>query len=59
VIDVKDLDYVDTTFLRFLLSVKHQPNKGAWESIAIRHAGRHLRRLLEVTGLIKVFKVEP
>jgi anti-anti-sigma factor len=58
VLDVKDLGYVDTTFLRFLLRVKHQPNKGTRESLTIRHPGPQLRRIFEITGLIKVFTVD-
>ncbi len=58
VIDVENMRYVDTAFLRFLLRVRQQPNKGERSSVRILHATRQLRRVMEVTGLSRVFTLE-
>jgi anti-anti-sigma factor len=58
VFDVEDMRYVDTTFLRFLLRVRQQPNKGTRSSVRIVHATPQLRRVMEVTGLSRVFTLD-
>lgn len=55
VLDVGDVQYVDTTFLRFLLRLRAQENKTSRESIRLVGATRRLRRLLDVTGLTRSF----
>jgi anti-anti-sigma factor len=58
VIDVENMRYVDTAFLRFLLRVRQQPNKGTRTSVRIVHATPQLRRVMDVTGLSRVFMLE-
>jgi anti-anti-sigma factor len=58
VVDAEKLHYTDTVFLRFLLRIRSQPNKGTRDSVRIVHATRQLRRVLEVTGLTKMFTLE-
>ncbi len=58
VIDVSKVDYVDTTFLRFLVNLKHHTNKINKSSIKIVGVGPRLRRIFEVTGLMRQFDVE-
>jgi anti-anti-sigma factor len=55
IVDVAKLEYADTTFLRFLLSLRRQENKSDREAIRLTRVSRRLRRLLEITGLIRVF----
>jgi len=55
VIDVADLEYADTSFLRFLLHLKKHENKSERDAIRLVHVSRRLRRLLEITGLGRVF----
>lgn len=55
VLDVGDVKYVDTTFLRFLLRLRTHSNKSTRESVRLMRATRRLRRLLEVTGLSRTF----
>lgn len=56
-VDVGELKYADTTFLRFLLRLKSQPNKTARDAIRLVRASRRLQRLLEVTGLLRAFQL--
>ena len=58
VIDAENMRYVDTAFLRFLLRVRNHPNKGTRSSVRIVHPTRQLRRVMEVTGLSRVFTLE-
>lgn len=55
VLDVGDVKYVDTTFLRFLLRLRTHANKSTRDSVRLIRATRRLRRLLEVTGLTRTF----
>jgi anti-anti-sigma factor len=57
ILDVGDLKYADTTFLRFLLRLRAQSNKSGRDSIRLVRATRRLQRLLEVTGLDRMFAV--
>ncbi len=55
VIDVEDLRYADTSFLRFLLRLRTHENKRERGSVRLVHVHQRLHRLLEITGLIRVF----
>jgi anti-anti-sigma factor len=55
VMDVADLEYADTSFLRFLLRLKKHENKAQRDAIRLVRVNRRLRRLLEITGLSRVF----
>jgi len=55
ILDVGDVKYVDTTFLRFLLRLRTHSNKSTRESVRLMRATRRLRRLLDVTGLTRTF----
>jgi anti-sigma B factor antagonist len=58
VIDVSKVDYVDTTFIRFLVNLKHHTNKVDKSSIKIVGVSPRLRRIFEVTGLMRQFDIE-
>jgi len=58
VVDVADLRYADTSFLRFLLRLKKHQNKSKPGAIRLVRVNRRLRRLLEITGLARVFTYE-
>jgi anti-anti-sigma factor len=53
IVDVADLNFVDTTFLRFLLDLKRQREQTG--DVRLVHPSRRIRRLLEITGLVRVF----
>ena len=55
VFDVSDLEYVDTTFLRFLLRLKNHANKQQQCSVTLLGMNEKLRRVLEATGLSSRF----
>ncbi len=55
ILDVGDVKYVDTTFLRFLLRLRTHANKSTRDSVRLMRASRRLRRLLDVTGLTRTF----
>jgi anti-anti-sigma factor len=59
VVDVADLQYADTSFLRFLLRLKKHENKSAPQAIKLVRVNRRLQRLLEITGLSRTFTYEP
>lgn len=60
VVDVAGLRYADTTFLRFLLHLR-QPAPDAAKRRCVRLIGvtQNLQRVLEITGLIRIFEVTP
>jgi len=58
VIDLSDVTYFDTTFLRFLRNLRKQPNKGDRSSIKIVGFHNKFRRIFELTGFSKIFDVE-
>jgi len=58
IMDVADLEYADTSFLRFLLHLKKHENKCEPDAIRLVNVSRRLRRLLEITGLSRVFACE-
>ena len=59
VVDVGALRYADTTFLRFLLQLRKRESAlddGGLQLVGVRS---QLRRVLEVTGLSRLFVTEP
>lgn len=58
VIDVADVGFADTTFLRFLMQLRHGGTKTSQpRPVRLVGATGQLRRILEVTGLSKVFAI--
>ena len=58
IFDVSKVDFVDSTFLRFLMDVKRHTNKNQRSSIKIVGVSDRVRRIFEVTGLTKMFELE-
>ena len=58
VLDVAGLDYSDTTFLRFLLRLRAHANKTEHAAVRLVGVRRNLQRVLDVTGLSRVFAYE-
>lgn len=58
IIDVSNVDYVDTTFLRFLLKLRRHENKSEHSAIKVIGVGHRLRRIFEITGLTRLFDLE-
>lgn len=58
VFDISNVEYVDTTFLTFLVKLRHHANKADRSSIKIVGANSRLRRIFEVTGLARLFQFE-
>ncbi len=58
VLDVADMEYADTSFLRFLLRLKEHENKTERAAITLVRVSRRLRRVLEITGLHRLFVCE-
>ncbi len=59
VLDVSDVQYIDTTFLRFLLNLKHHANKVDRSAVKIVGASAHIRRVLAIAGMSELFVIEP
>ncbi len=59
VIDLSSAQYVDTTFLRFLMRLKRHSNKVDRAAVKIVGVDRRMRRIFEITGLSRIFEVEP
>ncbi len=59
VFDVADLDFVDATFLGFLMRLKERASKERSTNIELLGAKPNLRRILQVTGLNHVFHLWP
>ena len=59
VFDVAELEYVDATFLGFLMRLKQHGHLNESTTIELVGAKSNLRRILEVTGLKNVFAVWP
>jgi len=51
VLDVAEMDFADTTFLRFLMRVLTYARERSGGSLHLVGVNRHLQRVLEVTGL--------
>ncbi len=58
VVDVSNVQYVDTTLLRFLLRLRHHANKKEHSAIKVIGVGARLRRIFEITGMMRLFDVE-
>jgi anti-anti-sigma factor len=58
VFDLSNVDYVDTTFLRFLMAVKRHANKTQSTAIKIVGTNPRVRRVFEVTGLTRTFNID-
>lgn len=58
VIDVTNVHFVDTTFLRFLLRLRRHANKTERSAIKVIGVRPRLRRIFEVTGLMRLFDVQ-
>lgn len=56
VFDLSKVDYVDTTFLRFLVTLKRHTNKMQPSAIKLVGLSDRLRRIFEVTGLTCIFE---
>jgi anti-anti-sigma factor len=59
VVDASALQFCDTTFLRFLLHLKEQPNKADRDGVRLAAPSQTLERILHVTGLYKMFPRYP
>lgn len=55
IVDVHGLRYADTTFLRFLLTLKRSPSRRAADAVRLVRAGKHVKRVLQVTGMTSLF----
>jgi anti-anti-sigma factor len=58
VINVEKLEFADTTFLRFLIRLRKLPREKRRPTIKLVGVGKHLERVLQITGLSKVFVYE-
>ncbi len=58
IIDVSDVDYVDTTFLRFLLRLRRYATKTDRAAIKVVGVKQRLKRIFEITGFMRLFDVE-
>jgi anti-anti-sigma factor len=59
VVDASGLKFCDTTFLRFLMHLKAQPNKTERHGVRLAAPSATLERILRVTGLHKMFPRYP
>jgi anti-anti-sigma factor len=59
VFDVAGLEHVDSTFLRFLVRLKQHAAKGELATVTLIGVRPNLRRILEITGLARMFSLEP
>ena len=58
VINVAGLEFADTTFLRFLLRLRSRANTSDHANVKLTGVTRRFQRLLEVTGLSRLFNYE-
>jgi anti-anti-sigma factor len=58
ILDVSKVQYFDTTFLRFLANLGRHAKKAQQANVKLLGVTPHLRRVLEITGLIRVFDAE-
>ena len=58
VLDLSNVKYIDTTFLRFLINLKRHANKVDRSAVKIVGANAHIQRVLTVTGLSMLFVIE-
>ena len=59
VFDVTGLESVDSTFLRFLVRLKQHAAKEELATVELVGVKPNLRRILEVTGLARMFSLQP
>jgi anti-anti-sigma factor len=58
IVDVAGVRYADTTFLRFLLRLRQGgPNAASRRRVRLIGVTQNLRRVLEITGLVRVFEI--
>lgn len=55
VLNVSDMDFADTTFLRFLVRLRPFPHNENRRSITLVGVSPQLKRTLEITGLGRFF----
>ena len=58
ILDVTDLEFADSTFFRFLLRLQSSSDASAQRDVRMVGVGRHLQRILEVTGLARMFSYD-
>lgn len=58
VLDVAKLEFADTTFLRFLIRLRGRARDRGHANVKLVGVGKHLQRILEITGLSMLFKYE-
>jgi anti-anti-sigma factor len=59
VFDVAGLDHFDATFLRFLVRLRNHVAKERSAAVEIVGVKPNLRRILEITGLVRMFSLQP
>ncbi len=58
VFDVTALEFADSTFFRFLLRLRSRAHRAERRNVRLVGVQRRLRRVLEITGLARVFAYE-
>lgn len=58
VFDVRGLQHVDTTFLRFLVRLREHAVNEEFTAVELIGVKPNLRRILEITGLARMFAVQ-
>jgi len=56
IIDLKEVDYIDSTGLGLLIGLRRRIKEGGGELCLILHTPR-MEKLFKVTGLVNVFKI--
>ena len=59
VFDVAGLEHFDTTFLRFLVELRKHVAREQSGTVELVGAKPQLRRILEITGLARMFSLQP
>jgi anti-anti-sigma factor len=58
VLDIAGVDFIDSTGLRTLL-IAARRSHAEGSTLALRHTGTAVRRVLEITGTTELFELEP
>lgn len=58
VFDVRGLQHVDTTFLRFLVRLREHAVNEEFTAVELIGVKPNLRRILEITGLARMFALQ-
>ena len=58
IINVAKLEFADTTFLRFLIRLRTHARERGHINVKLVGVGKPLQRVLEITGLSKLFKYD-